>query len=322
MFELHGPVSVAGERGAAPVLEAHPSGSTAKGGSGAARLSAAVVGIDDRERDSGKRTRPAGRASDHVAALSVFNDAASRSGAIVDLLARRQGFAASLAIEHPDGVTLPLDNPADAALLTPGIRARIRSGGYGTDLVQRLPSAVGPGDRILIIGAGLGVVSTLVARRKGVDRVIVAEPNPILCRYLERVHDLNEVSTIEVINALPSVGRQGAIRFDPDLDARTSVPRRCHHLGPRPVPVPLVDLDLILVEEKITVIVCETPGLPTELLARANLEKVCRIVLNAPDLTFANADIPETSRHLARHGFRLEDSDGAMFFRRSSVRQV
>ncbi len=124
---------------------------------------------------------------------------------ITDLAAKRQSSRAEPLV-HPAGVTLPFDGPSDAAPIIPEIRSEIRSGTYCADLVRLLPAAVVPGDRVLVIGAGLGVVSTMVARDEGVDRVIAVEANTALIPYLNRVHDLNGVSEIETINAVLAAG--------------------------------------------------------------------------------------------------------------------
>ena len=95
---------------------------------------------------------------------------------IVDLAERRQNTSPSKSVELPMGITLPIDAPA-AAVITPEVCSEIRSGAYSADLIGRLPDAVMHSDRVLVIGGGLGIVSTLVARAEGIDRVIVVEPN-------------------------------------------------------------------------------------------------------------------------------------------------
>ena len=102
------------------------------------------------------------------------------SRVIIDLAAKRQGASSTGPLESPAGVTLPFDSPSDAALIIPEIRSEIRSGNYAADVLQLLPKAMQVGDRTLIIGAGLGVVSTLVARSEGIDRVIAVEANTTL----------------------------------------------------------------------------------------------------------------------------------------------
>ena len=58
------------------------------------------------------------------------------SRVIIDLAAKRQGASSSGPLEHPAGVTLPFDNPSDAALIIPEIRSEIHLEG-NLDKTQR-----------------------------------------------------------------------------------------------------------------------------------------------------------------------------------------
>jgi FkbM family methyltransferase len=243
------------------------------------------------------------------------------SDVIVYLAARRQSASSSMPVEHPAGVTLPFDAPTDAALITPAIRGEIRSGAYSADLVRRLPDAVIPGDRVLVIGGGLGVVSTLVARVEGVGRVIVAEPNTLLFPYIDRVHDLNGVSEVETINAVLAVGKKGKIPFCAQRDPRTSSLMPPNQLRRRAMMVPFVDLNMILAEERISSIICDTPTAPEQLLAQADLRRVDRILLNiGKDAAQCPAGDGVCTQLVAR-GYHPEPSRAAILLRRSITRQ-
>ena len=72
------------------------------------------------------------------------------------------------------GVTVPFD----PAIITPAIRAAILSGRFEAEEASQIPRIVRPGDRVLEIGAGIGFISTLLARQPRVARVIAVEANP------------------------------------------------------------------------------------------------------------------------------------------------
>jgi len=201
---------------------------------------------------------------------------------IVDLAAKRQSFA-SEPLLHPAGVTLPFDGPSDAALIIPEVRSEVRSGAYCGDLVRLLSEAVVPGDRVLVIGAGLGVVSTLVARNEGVDRVIAVEANTALIPYLNRVHALNGVSEVETVNAVLAEGKKGRVPFFARRDLRTSSLLPHDRAWQQVMMVPFIDLNLILTEERISLVVCDIPVVSARLLARAELATVERILVDCGD---------------------------------------
>lgn len=230
---------------------------------------------------------------------------------IVGPAAWRQCSTSPMPLKHPAGVTLPFCTPTDAALITREIRGEIESGAYSADLVRQLTVAVKTGDRVLVIGGGLGVVSTLVAQVESVDRVIVADPNTTLVTFIDRVHDLNGASNIETINAVLAVGKRGKIPFCAQHDPRTSsfMPHNQHFR--QPTMVPLMDLNVILAEERITLIICDTPTVPAELLAQAQLTQVDRILLNCGE--------DRILTHLVERGYVAEPFGTAILLRRSTA---
>lgn len=184
---------------------------------------------------------------------------------------------------HPAGVALPFDGALDAALIIPDIRREVRSGDYVADTIKLLDQAVRPGDRVLVIGAGLGVLTTLIAKRGGVERLIAVEANTQLVHYLERTHALNGVEWIETINAALAEDRKGYVPFFARQDIRTSSLLPDHGSWQQVMMVPTMDLDAILMEEQITLLVSEIPSGTAEVLASANPAHVERILLSAAD---------------------------------------
>ncbi len=237
---------------------------------------------------------------------------------VIDLASRRHAPASLKRISHPAGVTLPLDGPSDAELLIPEIRSEICSGAYSADLVRLLLDAVKPGDRVLVIGAGLGTVSSLVAKSDGVERVIAVEANTELAPYLERVHALNGVPWVETINAVLGVGLKGRVPFFARADIRTSslLPDDCS--WQHTMMVPCMDLNLILTEEQITLIVCEIPTASAQLQC-AELGSVERILVSSGDDPSDRWEQNEVCSLLAGQGFDAEERGAALLFGRANA---
>ena len=205
------------------------------------------------------------------------------SRTIFDLATKRFNNANLEPLQHPAGVALPFEGPSDAALIIPEIRSEIRSGTYCAEVLRLLPEAVMPGDRVLVIGAGLGVVSTTVARNEGVDRVIAVEANTALIPYLNRVHALNGVSEVETVNAVLAEGKKGRVPFFARRDLRTSSLLPHDRSWQQVIMVPFMDLNLILTDERISLIICDIPITSARLLARAELATVERILVSCGD---------------------------------------
>ncbi len=241
------------------------------------------------------------------------------SRVIVDLAAKPRGAFSSESLVHPAGVTLPFDGPSDAALIIPEIRSEIRSGAYSADLVRLLPEAVTPGDRVLVIGAGLGVVSTLVARSEGVWSVIAVEANTALIPYLNRVHDLNGVSEIEAVNAVLAAGKKGRVPFFARRDLRTSSLLPHDRSWQQVMMVPFMDLNLILAEERVSLIVCDIPVASAQLLAQAELGQVDCILLGCGDESDQCWEDDGICTLLVARGYSAERSGTAVLFRRDGA---
>lgn len=237
---------------------------------------------------------------------------------VIDLASRRQTPMSAMLISHPAGVNFPFEGPSDAALIIPEVRNDINSGGYSADLVRMLPGAVKPGDRVLVIGAGLGTVSSLIANIDGVGRVIAVEANPEVAAYLKRVHALNGVSWVETVNAvLCDVTKGCYVPFFARPDIRTSSLLSDECSWQQAVMVPGMDLNLILTEEQINLIVCEIPTAAAELLGTAELGAVERILVSSGDNFTDLREANEVRSLLSEQGFDTEERGTALLFGRT-----
>ena len=240
------------------------------------------------------------------------------SPVIIDLTAQRGGSALLEPLLHPAGVKLPFESPSDAALIIPEIRSEIRAGTYSADMIGLLDDAVRPGDRVLVIGAGLGVVSTLVAKRSDVKRVIAVEANTTLIPYLKRVHDLNGTPAVETVNAVLAEDKKGRVPFFARRDLRMSSLLPHDRSWQQVMMVPFMDLNLILAEEQISLIICDIPVDAAQLVARAELESVERVLVNCTDEPAACWEEDGACALLIKRGFLPEPTGGAVLFQRAS----
>ena len=72
------------------------------------------------------------------------------------------------------------------AALVPRLRVRLRDGGYEGHERALLRDHLRPGDRVLDLGAGAGLVSITAARIVGAANVTSVEANPAMLRHLRR----------------------------------------------------------------------------------------------------------------------------------------
>lgn len=238
---------------------------------------------------------------------------------VIDLDSRRKTPTSFTSLAHPAGVTLPLESGRDAELVVPEIRTRIVSGAYSAELLGAISDTVRPTDRVLVIGAGLGTASTLAAGCPGVRRVIATEPNIELYPYLQRTHEMNGVPWVETINAVVAPRLRGRVPFFARHDIRLSslLPDDCS--WQLTMMVPCMDLDLILAEERISLLVCEVPSDAVSILAEADLSPVDRILVSSGDDTVELGGKAEIGRILAEKGFAGETGQTTLRFGRIAV---
>jgi FkbM family methyltransferase len=193
--------------------------------------------------------------------------------------------------------------PPDPAVLTPGIVAAMRAGRYEAEEARQIPLIVRPGDRVLEIGAGIGLISTLIARAPGVDRVVAVEANPFLLDYMARLHARNGVRRVRRINAALGAAAAASATFylRRDFWMGSLAP------GPNPyvgtVEVPVLGLDALVREEAISLIVCDVEGAEATLFDGADLEGVDRVFLELHDHVTGLSGVRRLFAALDGHGF-------------------
>jgi FkbM family methyltransferase len=197
------------------------------------------------------------------------------------------------------GVVIPLD----PEVITPAIRAAIVGGRFETEEAAQIPDIVRPGDRVLEIGAGIGFISTLLARQRRVAEVIAVEANPQLMGYMERLHRRNRVRKVRRLNTVLTNQAQSHATFylRTDFWMGSLMPGPNPHIGA--VEVPTTNLDGLLRAEAIDLIVCDVEGAESMLFEGADLAGVDRIFLELHDHVTGLSGVARLFATLAGQGF-------------------
>jgi FkbM family methyltransferase len=99
---------------------------------------------------------------------------------------------------HVSGIVLPIDR----SVLSPHMELTLAAGRY--ERRERALSAriVRPGDVVLELGAGLGFLSSYLRKFTGAGKIVCVEANPNLIPYINRVHAVNAIDRIELLNGV------------------------------------------------------------------------------------------------------------------------
>jgi FkbM family methyltransferase len=193
--------------------------------------------------------------------------------------------------------------PDDPAVITPAIHHAILAGRFEAEEASQIAAIVRPGDRVLEIGAGIGFISTLLARQRRVSRVVAVEANPHLMAYMARLHGLNRVRKVRRINAVLTNGPEAAATFYLRRDFWMG------SLSPAPNPyvetveVPTINLDSLLHDEGIDLVVCDVEGAEATLFEAADLAGVDRVWVETHDHVTGLSGVRQLFATMADRGF-------------------
>lgn len=195
------------------------------------------------------------------------------------------------------GVQLPID-PAE---VSSEIWSALTTGQYEANEARRVRRAIQPNDRVLELGAGLGVITSIIASVDGV-RVWSFEADPRTARLAQRVIDLNCGDNVTLTNGILAAGPPVKVEFFQRSDFWMS--SRFAEQGPyeQVVQVPSSDVDAFLDAHDINVLVMDIEGSELELVQHAKLAGVERIFLELHDHLYGLAGVQAISDALARKG--------------------
>lgn len=164
-------------------------------------------------------------------------------------------------------------------VITPKIERPMRNNRYGGGECKALKELLQPGDRVLELGAGVGLMSTVAALSEGVEKVVAVEANPSLIPFISKTYELNGATEVTLINGAISPSRSDAIDFYLRSDFWASSMEGGPRSYVRKVEVPGLSIHDLIAEHDPTVIVCDIEGGELGLFDEADLKNVRLVVM-------------------------------------------
>jgi FkbM family methyltransferase len=197
--------------------------------------------------------------------------------------------------------TLGIKVPFVPSIITPKIERPLRNGRYEGGEAALLARVLRPGDRVLELGAGLGLLSTIAGRMEGV-RVVAVEANPDLLPLIAETHRLNGVTSAEVRNGIVAAEDGSDVPFylRPDFWASSMEPASRPFV--REVSLPCFGIARLIADVRPTVIVCDIEGAEAGLFDAADLSGVRALVIELHPKVYGAEGQARVLSTLARKG--------------------
>lgn len=198
--------------------------------------------------------------------------------------------------------------PIDRQLMSEKILSALTKGYYEADEAAQLPHLLQPGERVLELGSGLGLISALCAASPLVTRVTTVEANPLLIEQIRALHSANNLQDkIEVKNAvaMPTPSHK-SIQFYRRQDLWAS------SLDPEPwgyeeeIAVPTIDLNALIADFQPTLLVVDIEGGERHLFEDAELGGIQKIMLELHQEVVGRQGMKSVFDALSRHGFHYD----------------
>lgn len=195
--------------------------------------------------------------------------------------------------------------PLAADEVSPVIWLALTDGSYEAKEAKWVFKAVKPNDRVLELGAGIGIITSLIAKVPGVQ-VWSFEANPSTAALAQRVISANDIDNVVFSQGLLAAGEPHIIPFYVRKDLWMS--SMDENQGPYECEISLTsdNIDDFIPAHAINVLVMDIEGAERDLLRRSELPGIDRIFLELHDHLYGLSGIREITQDLAAKGFAYD----------------
>jgi FkbM family methyltransferase len=195
--------------------------------------------------------------------------------------------------------------PFVPAIITPKIERPMRNNRYEGGECANLRRILRPGDRVLELGAGVGLLSTVAGLVPGIESVTTIEANPDLIPLIRETHRLNGVSTVDLRNGVATAEDGPEIDFYLRADFWASSMEPDSRPFARRVKLRRWGLKELIAEIRPTVIVSDIEGGEMGLFDAADLSGVRAMVVEFHPKVYGEDGLARILATLAAKGLVL-----------------
>jgi FkbM family methyltransferase len=201
--------------------------------------------------------------------------------------------------------TLGIKVPFVPAIITPKIERPMRNNRYEGGEAATLRRVLRPGDRVLELGAGVGLLSSISAGVDGVEQVVAIEANPDLIPLIRETHRLNGITNVDLRNGIAAKMNGDRVPFYLRTDFWSSSMEPHSRPFAREVSLPSFGIGSLIAELQPTIIVCDIEGGEDGLFDDADLTSVRAIVMELHPKVYGEPQRDRILAVLAAKGLHL-----------------
>lgn len=175
----------------------------------------------------------------------------------------------------------------------------LQTGSYEANEARRITRAIRPGDRVVELGAGLGVIASIIASVDDV-RVWSFEADPQTTRLAQRVIELNCDGNVLLSNGILAAGPPRKVSFFRRADFWMSSGFADQGPYQQVIEITSRDIDAFIAKHGINVLVMDVEGAELDLLQNASLPGIERVFLELHDHLYGLAGVQTITAAMAR----------------------
>ncbi|MEO0379348.1 MAG: FkbM family methyltransferase [Pseudomonadota bacterium] len=209
-------------------------------------------------------------------------------------------------IEYDETIeTFGVKIPFCPDIITPKIERPMRNNRYEGGEVKSMRDILQPGDRVLEIGSGVGLVATVASKCPEVESVTTVEANPGLIPLIEETFRINEASNVTLKNAVVSNTNAKSVDFYLRADFWASSMEPESRAYVEKAKVSNINIKKLVSDVDPTIISCDIEGAELGLFDKVNLDNVRVAVLELHPKVYGHEGVRNIVDVMSSKGFRL-----------------
>lgn len=197
----------------------------------------------------------------------------------------------------------------DPAFIEPGMRRALYKGAYERDEFDLVRKYLTKTDRVLEIGTGLGIISSLCASICGSQGVVSYEANPTLEPVIRKNYLINKVDPVLRMRALAAEKGETTFHFHHNFYSSSLVERK-NSVAQKVVCDAIND---VIYEHQPTAIIMDVEGAEIDLLPLADLSHVELLIVETHPHIVGDQKIDDLRAYLIEAGFLVLEEPNGVF---------